>query len=74
MARALAVPIRLVIFRRGQRGQTAAEIADALALTPRTVRHLLHEFRDGRTLRFLLLTSAAAGSAPGTIKNSFNML
>lgn len=45
MARALAVPVRLAVFRRWQRGQTAAEIADALALAPRTVRHLLQRFR-----------------------------
>lgn len=46
MARAIAVPVRLVLFRRWRRGQTAAEIANALALSPRTVRHLIQCFRD----------------------------
>src|SRR5439155_9576835 len=47
MARAVPVPVRLVLFRRWQRGQTVAEIADALALHPRTVRHLIGRFRAG---------------------------
>ncbi|MDB5309620.1 MAG: hypothetical protein JWO38_3822 [Gemmataceae bacterium] len=41
MPRAIAVPVRRVIVRRWQRGQTAAEIAAALQLVPRSVRHLL---------------------------------
>jgi hypothetical protein len=48
MARALPIPVRLVLFRRWQNGQTSAEIADALALTPRTVRHLIQWFREGQ--------------------------
>ena len=46
MARALAVPVRLALFRRWQRGQTAAESADAWALPARTVRHSLRRFRQ----------------------------
>src|SRR5438105_3901902 len=53
MARAVAVPLRLVLLRRWQRGQAVAEIADALALAPRTVRHLLRRFRDGHRLETL---------------------
>jgi hypothetical protein len=41
MPRAIAVPIRQVIVRRWQHGQSAAEIAAALQLVPRSVRHLL---------------------------------
>ena len=47
MPRALAVPVRQVLLRRWQRGQTASEIAAALALAPRTVRHLTRLFRQG---------------------------
>jgi hypothetical protein len=47
MARAVAVPLRLVLFRRWQRGQSAAQIADALDLPVRTVRHLIRCYRDG---------------------------
>lgn len=47
MARAIAVPLRLAVLRRWQRGQSAADIADALALNPRTVRQLLQRFRWG---------------------------
>jgi hypothetical protein len=38
----------LVLFRRWQAGQTVAEIADALALRPRTVRQLIRRFRAGQ--------------------------
>ncbi len=47
MARAIAVPVRLVVFRRWQRGQSAGAIAAALALRPRTVRHLVRRWRAG---------------------------
>lgn len=47
MARAVAVPVRTVLFRRWQRGQCAAEIAAALGLPPRTVRHLIRRCRAG---------------------------
>lgn len=47
MARAIPVPLRQVIWRRWQRGQTAADIADALALKPRTVRQLIRRWRQG---------------------------
>lgn len=39
------LPLRQVIQQRAQRGQTAAEIAEALELVPRSVRHLLRRFR-----------------------------
>lgn len=45
MARAIAVPVRRVLLRRWQRGQSIREIAEALALRPRTVRHLLQRWR-----------------------------
>jgi Homeodomain-like domain len=48
MARAIAVPLRLALFRCWQRGQTVAEISEALALPPRTVRQLVQRFRDGQ--------------------------
>jgi len=38
-------PVRLVIMRRHQRGQSAATIAAALGLPARTVRHLLGQYR-----------------------------
>jgi hypothetical protein len=53
MPQAVAVPVRLVLFRRWQRGQSAAEIADALALVPRTVRQLIQRFREGHQLEIL---------------------
>src|SRR5271165_1421794 len=53
MARAIAVPVRLVLCRRWQQGQTAADIANALALAPRTVRHLLRRLREGQLLEAL---------------------
>lgn len=40
----LPLPLRRLIFRRAQRGQSAATIAQALRLCPRTVRHLLQRF------------------------------
>jgi hypothetical protein len=48
MPRAVAVPVRQALLRRWQHGQTAIEMASALGLAPRTVRHLLAQFRDGR--------------------------
>jgi len=48
MARAVAVPMRLVLLQRWRHGQTVAEIADGLALHPRTVRHLIRRFRTGQ--------------------------
>jgi Helix-turn-helix domain len=45
MARAVAIPVRLVLFRRWQRGQSVSQIAAALALRPRTVRHLIQRWR-----------------------------
>ena len=45
MPRPVPDPIRTVIWRRCQRGQTAAQIAEELSLSPRTVRHLVQRFR-----------------------------
>jgi hypothetical protein len=45
MPRALAIPVRQVVLRRCQAGQTVAEIAAALALPVRTVRHFLRRTR-----------------------------
>jgi hypothetical protein len=50
MPRAIAVPVRRVVVRRWQRGQTAAEIATALGLVPRSVRHLLRQAAAGPDL------------------------
>src|SRR5438552_6837108 len=44
MSRALPVPIRRALFQRWQQGQSAAAIAQALSLPPRTVRRLLRRF------------------------------
>jgi DNA-directed RNA polymerase specialized sigma24 family protein len=40
------VPIRELIWQRWQRGQSAPQIADVLSLPPRTVRHLVQQFRS----------------------------
>jgi hypothetical protein len=45
MPQALPVPVRQAVLRRWQHGQTAAEIAAALALPARTIRHLIRTFR-----------------------------
>jgi hypothetical protein len=45
MPRALAVPVRQVVRRRWRAGQTAAEIAAALALAVRTVRRLIERLQ-----------------------------
>lgn len=45
MPAALSVPLRHVIHRRFRRGESVSEIAAALALSERTVRHLLQRFR-----------------------------
>jgi hypothetical protein len=42
----IPLPVRRVIQQRARRGQTAAAIARALRLCPRTVRQLLQRFRD----------------------------
>ena len=42
----ISLPLRLLIQRRARRGQTAAAIARALHLCPRTVRQLLQRFGD----------------------------
>jgi transposase len=47
MPRPLPVPIRQAIWRRFQDGQNGPDIATALGLAPRTVRHLLRRFRRG---------------------------
>ncbi len=46
----LPLPLRRLILQRALRGQTAAEIARALRLCPRTVRQLVRRF-DGRPER-----------------------
>ena len=46
MPRPVPVPIRALIWQRWQRGHTAAQIAEVLSLPPRTVRHLLQQFRS----------------------------
>jgi hypothetical protein len=40
------VPIRELIWQRWRRGQSAALIADVSSLPPRTVRHLVQQFRS----------------------------
>jgi transposase len=45
MPRPLPIPVRQLLLRRWQRGQSAERIADDLGLAPRTVRHWLHRFR-----------------------------
>ncbi len=45
MPQALPVPVRQAVLRRWQHGQTAVEIAAALALRARTIRHLIRTFR-----------------------------
>jgi hypothetical protein len=47
MPRAVAVPVRRAIYQRWQQGQSAGQIAAALGLVSRTVRQLLHRFRQG---------------------------
>lgn len=42
----IPTPIRRLIRLRADRGETAAAIARALQLCPRTVRHLLQRWRD----------------------------
>ena len=49
MPRAIPVPIRRSIWRRCQRGQPAAAIAEALQVPLRTVHHLVRRFRHGGT-------------------------
>jgi len=44
----LPLPVRRLILRRADRGQTAATIAQALHLCPRTVRQLLQRFQQQR--------------------------
>lgn len=46
MSAPLPTPLRRLIQRRARRGQTAADIARALHLCPRTVRQLLQRFGD----------------------------
>src|SRR5437868_9665950 len=45
MPRPVPVPIRTMIWRRWRLGHTAARIAAELSMAPRTVRHLVHQFR-----------------------------
>jgi hypothetical protein len=45
MPRALAVPVRQVVRRRWQAGQGTSDIAAALALAVRTVRHLIYRLQ-----------------------------
>jgi hypothetical protein len=45
MPRPVSDPIRRVIWQRWQSGPTAAPIAEALSLPPRTMRHLVQRFR-----------------------------
>src|SRR4051794_7969352 len=47
MPRPLPVPVRQAIWRRYQDGQDGPTIATALGLAPRTVRRLVHRFRQG---------------------------
>jgi DNA-binding transcriptional ArsR family regulator len=47
MPTAIATPLRRALWQRHQQGQSAAEIADALGLSPRTARHLLRRLRAG---------------------------
>lgn len=42
----IPMPLRRLIRLRASRGQTAAAIARAMELCPRTVRHLLQRWRD----------------------------
>jgi Homeodomain-like domain len=53
MARAVPVPVRQVLLQRWRRGQTVAEIADALALPRRTVRRLIQRFSQARSTQTL---------------------
>ncbi len=39
------LPVRQVVVRRSQQGQSVTAIAQALGLVPRTVRHLLQRIR-----------------------------
>jgi transposase len=41
------LPLRQVLLHRARQGQSATQIAHALGLAPRTVRHLLHRLRHG---------------------------
>jgi transposase len=47
MPTAIALPLRRALWQRHHQGQSVAEIADALGLAPRSVRHLLRRFRAG---------------------------
>src|SRR5262245_35081762 len=46
MPHPIPVPLRLVIRQRTEQGHSIADIAKALGLIPRTVRHLVRRFRD----------------------------
>jgi transposase len=46
MPRSIPVPLRQAIRRRTQQGASVTDIAAALGLAPRTVRHLLQHWRD----------------------------
>lgn len=46
MPRPIAVPIRQVMFRRWQAGESVAGLAEAFGLAQRTVRHLVRRFRQ----------------------------
>jgi len=40
------IPVREAIYQRWQQGQASSEIAEALNLAVRTVRHLIQRFRE----------------------------
>lgn len=61
MARAVSVPVRQVLLRRWRRGQSVAEIAEALALPRRTVRRLIRRWRDARPTDTLAPAYARCG-------------
>lgn len=46
MPKPIPVPIRRLLQERARQGETASQLAEAFALSPRTVRNLLQRFRQ----------------------------
>ena len=46
MPRPIPVPVRRIVIRRCEQGQTAGQIAEALSLPRATVQRLIRRFRE----------------------------
>jgi hypothetical protein len=71
MPRPVPEPIRLAIWQRSRRGQSAARIAEELSLPPRTVRHLVRRLRGrGEAAIPPDYRGAAAGPEPDSVRRA----